>query len=131
MPAFSDTILLIGALAIFVERIVETLMKFWPDQTGFVGAIKQLVAIGAAAGLGFAVVLFLDLHLMKAVIPDAGLTSDQDLVMTALLIGGGSAPAHEVLRYIEEKKKKASNEKEEKENAVAIQRADMKSKGIT
>ncbi len=115
MPIVSDSILIIGALAIFVERIVERAINILmpdrqagqPDWPEWKKRFKLVLTTSAVAALGLAISFSLDLRLMSQVLPNAQLDGTQDKIITGFLIGGGSAPAHEVLRYIENKKKKA------------------------
>lgn len=122
MALFSDSILIIGALAIFVERSMETFINAVmpdrkseePDWPEWRKHLKRVIMVVAVAGLGLAISFGLELRLMSQILPNAGLDPTQDKIITGFLIGGGSAPAHEILRYIEGKKKKAAEEAEEK-----------------
>lgn len=137
MPIVSDSIVVIGALAIFVERFLESVINAVlpdPKEGEHPSGIKKifltykrLLAVMLTASAGLIIAFALDLHLMAHIIPESGLSTTQDKMITGLLIGGGSAPAHEVLRYIEEKKKKAEAEKEDKQLDVkSKQGADAK-----
>jgi len=119
MPAFSDSIVLIGGLAVFIERFIETAINIFmpdkkedePDWPEWKKHLKRLIIMAAMLGLGALLVFGLDLRLMKDILPNADIGNWQDKALSALVIGGGSAPAHELIRYIEEKKKKAEAEK--------------------
>lgn len=140
----SDTLIIVGALAIFVERITELLINSLPwfqdwdpekeewdaqQKADLAGGqpkprkeeevwsrpkkmLKQWLVMGTAIGAAFLIVFLLDLRLVSDIFQSAELSDTQDGVITAFLIGGGSAPAHEIIKYIGNKKKKA--EKEEK-----------------
>jgi len=70
-------------------------------------ALKRVVAVALslAAGAGFAFGLGLDL--VSPLLGDAALTAAQGRAATALALAGGAAPAHELIRLVEEAKERA------------------------
>ena len=108
-----DTLILVGALSLMAERFAEIFVVPFLEGSGITNAKTKVGVTGLATlGVGFALAFALDLRLFIDLLPSAELGSDEDKILTALVIGGGSDPAHEFLRYIQEKKGKASEEKE-------------------
>src|SRR3990172_1089212 len=111
------TILLLF-LSTAVERTVEVLSALVSSlrsgqalrepQDEWTGtALKRVVAVALslAAGAGFAFGLGLDL--VSPLLGDAALTAAQGRAATALALAGGAAPAHELIRLVEEAKERA------------------------
>jgi len=112
------TILLLF-LSTAVERTVEVVLSVLvpslrsgqalrepqDERTG--PALRRVVAVALslAAGAGFAFGLGLDL--VSPLLGDAALTAAQGRAATALALAGGAAPAHELIRLVEEAKERA------------------------
>jgi len=112
------TILLLF-LSTAVERTVEVVLSVLvpslrsgqalrepqDERTG--PALRRVVAVALslAAGAGFAFGLGLDL--VSPLLGDAALTAAQGRAATALALAGGAAPAHELIRLVEEAKQRA------------------------
>ncbi len=107
MSLVGDALLVLGALALFGERLVDRILTpVWPDVEA--GSAVSKVYRRARGIVGIALV------------SDMG-----GKWLTALLIGGGAAPAHELVRYVENKKAKAKEEKaqEEANTKVKLEKA--------
>lgn len=118
MPLLGDALLVLGALALFGERLVDRILALvWPDveagedPSGVYVRIRGIVGIGMVFGFGMLVAFGLNLNLMGQIFKDVAISDVGGKWLTALLIGGGAAPAHEVVRYVENKKAKAKEEK--------------------
>jgi hypothetical protein len=128
----TDAIILVVFLSAAVERVVEALVGFaetsdekkqkqmgaaalaaLPDDARAKPMIplglKRMATIAAGFGIAAALCFGLDFQLINDFI-ESDLGEDKAKLLTAMLIGGGTAPAHEFIRYVEEKKKKAGNE---------------------
>ncbi|TET42314.1 MAG: hypothetical protein E3J66_03790 [Dehalococcoidia bacterium] len=130
MPLLGNALLVVGALALFGERIVDRiLMLVWPDvEAGATPSrvykrTRGIVGIVLVFGFGILVAFALNLNLIGEMFEGIAISDTGGKWLTALLIGGGAAPAHEVIRYIENKKAKA---KEEKSQAEATTKEKMK-----
>src|SRR3990170_5575670 len=107
------TILLLF-LSTAVERTVEVVLSVLvpslrsgqalrePQDERAGPALRRVVAVALslAAGAGFAFGLGLDL--VSPLLGDAALTAAQGRAATALALAGGAAPAHELIRLVEE-----------------------------
>lgn len=109
----SEGIFVLGAMAVFVERLVEAFVANWWVVGDSEVSKKLRVAITVTATLvaGIVIAQILDLQLMLDIFPTLDLEPWQNRVATGIVIGGGAAPAHELIRYVEEKKQKAAKEK--------------------
>ena len=76
---------------------------------------RGIVAFLLVFGFGSLVSFAFNLNLIGAIFENMEISNTGGKWLTALLIGGGSAPAHEVVRYIENKKAKAKEEKAQAE----------------
>src|SRR3972149_2207632 len=110
------TILLLF-LSTAVERTVEVVLSVLvpslrsgqalrepqDERTG--PALRRVVAVALslAAGAGFA----FGPRLVSPLLGDAALTAAQGRAATALALAGGAAPAHELIRLVEEAKQRA------------------------
>ncbi len=98
-------------LSAAVERTVEVLLSALvlrePQDERMSAALRRVIAVALSlvAGAGFAFGLGLDL--VGPLLGDAGLTAAQGRAATALALAGGAAPAHELIRLVEEAKEKA------------------------
>lgn len=133
MPLLGNALLVLGALALFGERLVDrVLMLVWPDvEAGATPSkvykrTRGIVGTVLVFGFGILVAFALNLNLIGEIFEGIAISDTGGKWLTALLIGGGSAPAHEVVRYIENKKAKA---KEEKADAEAALKAKLHLKG--
>ena len=128
MSIVGDALLVLGALALFGERIVDRILTLlWPDvEAGSVPSrvytrARGILGIMLVFGFGVIVAFVLDLNLISQIfegIPESGAGGKW---LTALLIGGGAAPAHELVRYVENKKAKAKEEKAQAEAKTRLQ----------
>jgi len=86
-------------------RSGQALREPQDERTG--PALRRVVAVALslAAGAGFAFGLGLDL--VSPLLGDAALTAAQGRAATALALAGGAAPAHELIRLVEEAKERA------------------------
>ena len=122
MPLLGNALLVVGALALFGERIVDRVLTLvWPDveagatPSKVYKSTRGIVGIVSVFGFGILVAFALNLNLIGEIFEGIAISDTGGKWLTALLIGGGSAPAHEVVRYIENKKAKAKEEKTQAE----------------
>jgi hypothetical protein len=89
-------------LSTAIERAVEVALAGLEDRGGptFRRGVATMLALLAAAALSFG----LGLDLVGPLLPASSLTSLQGQSLTAIALAGGSAPAHELLRLLEEAK---------------------------
>ena len=122
MPILGDALVVLGALALFGERLVDRiLMLAWPDVEA--GALpskvykrtRGIVGVALVFGFGIVIAFGLNLNLIDEIFKGTAISDIGGKWLTALLIGGGAAPAHEIIRYIENKKAKAKEEKAQAE----------------
>ena len=130
MSLVGNALLVLGALALFGERLVDRILALvWPDVEAGVAAskiykrIRGLVGFTLVFGFGVLVAFGLNLNLMSEIFEGTAVSDTGGKWLTAFLIGGGAAPAHELVRYVENKKAKA---KEEKAQAEAKTIKDLK-----
>ncbi len=111
----SEGLILLGALALGLERWTELWMnaiKTWGGRAEEGDNLKRFgyrvvaIAISVGSGIVTAVVFGLD---VRDYLP--GATIENGEILAGIIAGLGAAPAHEVIRYIEEKKHKAEAEK--------------------
>jgi hypothetical protein len=136
----TSTFVIIVFLATAIERAIEATINplFDALSNGKYGLpqwqpgelVKRFLALVLGLGGGFAIALGLKLDLINPLLTQSALNSEQAKILTGILLGGGSAPAHEIIRYVEEKKQKAAGEKEvteaeAQERAAAVQKALM------
>ena len=122
MPVLDNALLVIGALALFGERLVDRfLVLVWPDvEAGSEASkvykrIRGIVGIALVFGFGIIVAFGLNLNMIGEIFKDIAISDAGGKWLTALVIGGGAAPAHELVRYVENKKAKAKEEKAQEE----------------
>ena len=122
MPILGNALLVLGALALFGERIVDRILSLvWPDvdaagnPSGTYKRTRGVIAIALVFGFGVLVTFALNLNLIGEIFETTEVTETGGKWLTALLIGGGAAPAHELIRYVENKKAKAKEEKTQAE----------------
>ena len=122
MAIIGDALVVLGALALLIERVVDRfLILIWPDvdagndPSGIYKRIRGLLGVSLVLAGGIIFAFALDLNLMKQIFPDLEITATTGKWLTACMIGGGAAPAHEFVRYIENKKAKAKEEKAQNE----------------
>ena len=122
MPLLDNALLVTGALALFGERVVDRILALlWPDVEAGANPSKiytrtrGIVALLLVFGFGSLVAFAFNLNLIGAIFENTEISDTGGKWLTAFLIGGGSAPAHEVVRYIENKKAKAKEEKAQAE----------------
>ena len=127
MPLLGDALLVLGALALFSERLVDRILALlWPDveagakPSKFYQRFRGIIGIALVFGFGILVAFGLKLNLIGQIFKDIAISDTGGKWLTAFLIGGGAAPAHELVRYVENKKAKA---KEEKAQAEALTKA--------
>ncbi len=130
MSLVGNALLVLGALALFGERLVDRILALvWPDvEAGAVASkiykrTRGLVGIALVFGFGVLIAFGLNLNLMGEIFEGTAISDTGGKWLTALLIGGGAAPAHELISYVENKKAKA---KEEKAQAEAKTTKDLK-----
>ena len=105
MPDATATLLLLF-FAAAIERAVELVIAVLPEDRGV--ALRRLVAVTLAIGFGGGLAFGLELDLVGPLLGDeGGLSAAQGRAATALALAGGAAPAHELIRLIEEKKTRA------------------------
>ena len=93
-------------LSVAVERAVEVVIAPLEGRQG--PALRRLTALGLSLCLGLGLVFGLQLGLVAPLLGDeAGLSLTQGRALTAIAVAGGSAPAHELIRLIEETKTRA------------------------
>ena len=122
MPILGDALVVLGALALFGERLVDKILALvWPDVEA--GALpsrvykraRGIVGITLVFGFGIVIAFGLNLNLIGEIFKGTATSDIGGKWLTALLIGGGAAPAHELIRYVENKKAKAKEEKAQAE----------------
>jgi hypothetical protein len=89
-------------LSAAVERAVEVALspfEAWPAK-GTRRAVAIALSLAVASGIAFG----LRLDLAGPLLNQEALTETQALAATAIALAGGSAPAHELIRLIEEAK---------------------------
>jgi len=125
----TSTFVIIVFLATAIERTIEAVINPWFDalEKGKYGLptwkpgplVRRVVGVVLGLGAGFAIAFGLGLDLFNPLLGNAGLkyalNTVQAKTFTGILLGGGSAPAHELIRYVEEKKQKAGQEKDKAE----------------
>lgn len=123
----SDTLILFGALALAVERWTELWMNALkaiggepPEGQNFKQFSYRAIALLISSASGVVVTAVGNLDFFKAVLPDAGIQNG--LLLSGIILGLGAAPAHEIVKYIEEKKNKGKAEK-----AIAQKQAGLES----
>ena len=108
MEIISNGAVVLGALALLVERLTEQILavleQFLNDR------IKQAVALALTLGLGLLASFIFDFQLISQLLPGLSLSGTEDKFLTGLALAGGAAPAHELMRYVAEKKNKAKKE---------------------
>ena len=112
-----DILILVGLLAIVVERAIEPVMNIVkarcvkPQKEGqnLTQAAYRGIAFTLAVGVGLFITGFFRIDLIKEMFPTLGIGNGW--ILTGFIIGLGSAPTHEVVNYIEQKKNKAKEEK--------------------
>lgn len=120
----NESLLLLGAIAVGVERSTEVFMNIVksvvgePKETAAEKGEKdtsgqnphqvllRVVAFGIAAGLGILVMFVGDLSLLSDAI---GAEVDNEKWIAGALVGFGAAPTHEVIKYVEEKKNESKD----------------------
>lgn len=122
MQFLSDALLVLGALALFGERLVDRILALvWPDvdagtePTEFYKRFRGIIGIALVFGFGILVAFGFNLNLIGQIFKGIAMSDTGGKWLTALLIGGGAAPAHELVRYVENKKAKAKEEKAQAE----------------
>ena len=112
------TILLLF-LSTAVERTVEVVLSVLvpslrsgqalrepqDERTG--PALRRVVAVALSLAVGAGFAFGLGLDLVSPLLGDAALTAAQGRAATALALAGGAAPAHELIRLVEEAKERA------------------------
>ncbi len=89
-------------LAVAIERAVEVILA--PLEGRGAPSLRRL----AAFGLALALVFGLQLDIVGPLFGEGGgLGAAQGRALTAIAVAGGSAPAHELIRLIEEAKARA------------------------
>ncbi len=122
MSLIGDALLVLGALALFGERLVDRILALvWPDVEAGAAISKVykrtrgIVGIALVFGFGALVAFGFNLNLIGEIFDGTAVSDMGGKWLTALLIGGGAAPAHELVRYVENKKAKAKEEKAQAE----------------
>ena len=111
----TDVAILLGALAIGVERWTEVWMNLlrsvWaspPDGQNYRQTLQRAAAILVGIVTGVAITSLTDLDFFNTVFPEAQIKNG--VLLSGVVIGLGAAPTHEIVNYIEQKKNKAKEE---------------------
>lgn len=111
-----DTLILFGALAIGIERWTEIWMNLMKPMMGTVPETEngkqwwlRFVAMTIGVSSGIFVAWIGNLDFFAAVLP--GVDIKNGWWLSGAFMGLGAAPAHEVIKYVEEKKNKGKAEK--------------------
>ena len=88
-------------LSTAIERGIEIVLA---PLEGWTAPSRRVLAVGLALVLGAAIAYGLQLDLVGPLLAGGGLSTVQARGVTAIALAGGSAPAHELLRLIEEAK---------------------------
>ncbi len=106
LDAAAIALVLLLFLAVAVERAVEVLLAPLEGRQG--PRLRRLTALALSLCLALALVFGLQLDLVAPLLgEEAGLSASQGRTLTAIAVAGGSAPAHELIRLIEEAKTRA------------------------
>src|SRR5687767_8533229 len=92
---------LLTFLSVAIERAVEVALAIVPEGPT---PVRRLVAVGLSLGFSAALAFGLGFDLVSSFLEPGTLTTRQGRGLTAIALAGGSAPAHELLRLIEEAK---------------------------
>jgi len=111
----SDSMILLGAIAIGVERWTElwmNLLKMWFPSLKTSDEIQRIILRGSALTFGILSGLVIcgvnHIDIISGVLPSSNISNRW--ILTGILIGLGASPAHEVIKYIEEKKNQAKSQ---------------------
>ena len=109
-----DTFIVIGTLALVVERIVEvwgnilaTTILSNKDTDKWQGLAQRILTFAAGIGIGIFVAVTANVDMFMSLV---GSDVDHGELLTGITIGLGTAPVHEVIKYVEAKKTKAKRE---------------------
>ncbi|MPZ48347.1 MAG: hypothetical protein GEU75_03385 [Dehalococcoidia bacterium] len=98
----ATAIVLLLFLSAAVERGVEVVLSALDGWQA--PAQRRLLAVGLSAALSAAIAFGLELDLIGPLLSEEALTLTQARAATAIALAGGSGPAHELIRLIEEAK---------------------------
>lgn len=120
----TSTFVIIVFLAAAIERTIEAVItplfdalekgNYRLPKWGPVPLVRRFVGVVLGLGAGFAIAFGLGLDLFNPLLDRQTLSLLHAKIFTGILLGGGSAPAHELIRYVEEKKDKAKTEATDK-----------------
>lgn len=97
----ATAVVLLLFLTTAVERTVEVMLAPFD---GIGAARKRLMAVALSLIVGGAIAFGLELDLVGALLGERSLSQGQGYAATAIALAGGSAPAHELIRLVEEMK---------------------------
>lgn len=95
----SSAAVLLTFLSLAIERGVEVLLGF---SSGGAKGWRRAVAVSLSLSLSLALAFGLRLDLISILLPASQLNPSQAQALTAIALAGGSAPAHELIRLLEE-----------------------------
>ena len=98
----ATAVVLLLFLSAAVERGVEVAMTAL--ETTLAPSSRLLAAVTLSTLLGLAIAFGLQLDLVSALLAEDTLTPSQGRGVTAIALAGGSGPAHELIRLLEEAK---------------------------
>ncbi len=131
----TDSLVLIGALAIAIERFVEPFSNYvkktifrdeGSDEKKAANALwRRVFALGFGTIIGLVIALVFELDVVSSM---AGTSIDNGDVLTGLILGLGIGPVHEIVKYVEKKKNKAGQEAEDAATNTAVNKANAAGK---
>ena len=108
LDAAAVAFVLLLFLAVAIERAVEVILA--PLEGRGAPSLRRLAALGLSLCLALALVFGLELDIVGPLLGDGGgLGAAQGRALTAIAVAGGSAPAHELIRLVEEAKARAKS----------------------
>jgi len=116
----SEALLIFSILALVIERWLEiwmNILKGWwgepPQGQNAKQATFRLIALGLGVVSGILVAVPLDLNLFDIALGDQRVPNGH--WVTGVVIGLGTGPTHEIVKYVEEKKNKGKAERRKAE----------------
>jgi len=141
----SESVVLVIFLATAIERIVELITDTIDLVVGWMNkevlkadlfkTAKRVVAYGLALGGGAIVAYGVDLDLIRPLldlVPDdtATFSNSEAKFLTMVLLAGGAAPAHELIKLVTNKKEESEADKDAAEAKAKVAVGEAKARGF-